>query len=298
MRENVQDPAQSVSSLQVEQRKFFRFPADSEAMLYLGEAGGMVRCRMLDISLQGCRLRREAELAAPLGSKVEVFFRLSGMAFRFEGVLAWLAKNRSVGVRFEITARQCKELAAVLGGPRKEKGMETRSTEHETQAIGPEASAAEQESGTTEHAMPQEPDSQDSDSAQSAVKNTASPEPVPISKGERRISRRHKVDSYARLTLLSLHTRQRGVIQDVSLSGCRIRVDEPLPVGVYRRVEVEFYIDGLPLLLPGVTQVIHDRYTVGIRFVEMTERKVAQLHTVIDEIEQRLDKEQSGNAPA
>lgn len=267
------DPAQSVSSLQIEQRKFFRFPVEGEAMLYLGNAGGMVRCQLIDISLQGCRLRREAELAAPLGSKVEVFFRLSGMGFRFEGVLAWLAKNRSVGVRFEISARQCKELAAVLGSLRKE--IETSAKENEARATESEASVAE--SG-----MPQE-----SDAMQSTEENTTSPEPVPISKGERRVAKRHKVDSYARLTLLSLHTRQRGTIQDVSLSGCRIRVDKPLPVGVYRRVEVEFYIDGLPLLLPGVTQVIHDRYTVGIRFVEMTERKLAQLHTVIEEIEQR-----------
>lgn len=255
--------AESVSNMQVEQRRFFRFPVEGEAMLSLGKTGGMVRCQMIDISREGCRLRREADLVARLGMTVEVAFRLSGVAFRLAGELAWLAKNRIVGVRFErMSARQGKELAAVLGVLRQE--MEAR-------AGGQRATR---------------PDAGQDAAKQPAGPEPASPEPLAAGGRERRADKRHKVDSYARLSLLSLHTRQRGRIQDVSLSGCRICTDEPLPVGVYRRVEVEFYIDGLPLLLPGVTQVLHDSRTVGIRFVEMTERKRAQLHTVIEEIEQ------------
>ena len=76
-----------------------------------------------------------------------------------------------------------------------------------------------------------------------------------------------------------------GRILDVSLSGCRIRSMERFPVGIYRRVEVEFILDGMPFRLPGVIQSIHDRFTVGIRFVDLSERKREQLSMLMEEME-------------
>ncbi len=266
----MQNRAKPISGLHLEQRKFFRYPVDGEAMLCLGEAGGMVRCRMIDLGMNGCRLRREADLTAAIGMKVEVSFQLSGIAFRLAGELAWRAKDRTAGVRFEpLQEDQRKELERLLSSFRRE--MAERAGEPP---------------------MPWDSGAERSE----AKKPPSSPEPVAISKDERRAARRHKVDSYARLNLLSLHVKLRGKIQDVSLSGCRMVLDAARSVGAYRRIEIEFFIDGLPLLLPGVTQVMHDKRTVGIRFVEMTERKRAQLHTVIEEIEQRMNT--AGNSDA
>ena len=77
-----------------------------------------------------------------------------------------------------------------------------------------------------------------------------------------------------------------GRIVDVSLGGCRIRTDERFPVGIYRRVETEFTFDGLPFRLGGVVQSLHDKFTVGIRFLDMSERKRSQLMELIEEIDE------------
>ena len=92
------------------------------------------------------------------------------------------------------------------------------------------------------------------------------------------------MDSTATVFLLDVRANVRGRILDVSIGGCRIRFEERFPVGIYRRVEVEFLLDGLPFRLPGVVQSLHDRFTAGIRFVDLSERKQEQLLFVIEEI--------------
>jgi hypothetical protein len=96
--------------------------------------------------------------------------------------------------------------------------------------------------------------------------------------------------------LLDVRSRIEGRILDVSLSGCRIRSKERFPVGIYRRVEVEFTLDGLPFRMAGVVQSLHDRYTVGIRLLDLSERKRDQLMTLIEELEEAARREQEKNA--
>jgi hypothetical protein len=62
-------------------------------------------------------------------------------------------------------------------------------------------------------------------------------------------------------------------------------------VGIYTRVETEFLLKGLPFRLGGVVQAIHDRYTVGVRFLDLSERKREQVGDLIEEIE-AMRKEQ------
>ncbi len=70
----------------------------------------------------------------------------------------------------------------------------------------------------------------------------------------------------------------------MSLGGCRICTDDRFPVGIYTRVETEFYIEGLPFRLGGVVQQIYDRKTIGIRFLDLSERKRQQVQELIAEI--------------
>lgn len=77
----------------------------------------------------------------------------------------------------------------------------------------------------------------------------------------------------------------RGRILDLSLSGCRIQTDERFPVGIYTRVETEFRLHGLPFRLGGVVQAIHDRKTVGIRFLDFSDRKRQQVEELIADIQ-------------
>jgi hypothetical protein len=51
-------------------------------------------------------------------------------------------------------------------------------------------------------------------------------------------------------------------------------------------VEIEFHLDGLPFRLAGVTQSIHKRHKVGVRFLNVSERKREQLVELIAEIKE------------
>lgn len=77
-----------------------------------------------------------------------------------------------------------------------------------------------------------------------------------------------------------------GHIVNLSQGGCRLRTDERFSVGIFVRVETEFYLHGLPFRLGGVTQAIMDKHTIGVRFLDMSDRTREQLTTLITEIEE------------
>ena len=76
-----------------------------------------------------------------------------------------------------------------------------------------------------------------------------------------------------------------GRILNLSLSGCRLRTHERFNVGIYVRLEAEFYLHGLPFRLAGVSQAILDKHTIGVRFLDMSERKRGHLTDLIKEID-------------
>jgi c-di-GMP-binding flagellar brake protein YcgR len=112
------------------------------------------------------------------------------------------------------------------------------------------------------------------------------PLPQNPSPPERRNHSRLMVDDSSTIILVKIAARLVGRIVDISIGGCRIRCHERFPVGIYTRVETEFRIEGLPFRLGGVVQAIHDRHTVGIRFLDMSSRKREQLEQLIEEIEE------------
>jgi c-di-GMP-binding flagellar brake protein YcgR len=95
---------------------------------------------------------------------------------------------------------------------------------------------------------------------------------------------RQEIDCSVVIRLVNLAADVHGRIVDISLGGCRIRSSRPFPVGIFRRVEVEFRVDGLPFRFAGVTQAIYDPRSVGIRFLDLSERKREQLQQLLEEI--------------
>jgi hypothetical protein len=67
-------------------------------------------------------------------------------------------------------------------------------------------------------------------------------------------------------------------------------------LGIFRRVETEFCFEGLPFRLGGVTQALYDARTVGIRFLDMSERKREQLMQLIEEIDELQEREKAAAA--
>lgn len=104
------------------------------------------------------------------------------------------------------------------------------------------------------------------------------------------------MDTGAVIHLIGLAADVGGNIVDISNGGCRIRTDRPFPVGIFRRVEVEFRIDGLPFRLGGVTQAIYDPLNVGIRFLDLSERKREQLHQLVEEVRSENERQGESNA--
>ena len=97
---------------------------------------------------------------------------------------------------------------------------------------------------------------------------------------------RRRVDNTADIHFIRGGSAMNGRIQDLSPSGCSIHTPERFPVGIYTRVEVEFRLYGLPFRLSGVVQAIHNRNKVGIRFLDLSPRKEAQVMELINEIDQ------------
>lgn len=130
-------------------------------------------------------------------------------------------------------------------------------------------------------------DHRESDNHQSSLLPRVIPPetPQPAARNTRCFERRLRVDTRAVVHLIDLAADVQGRILDISLGGCHIRTDRRFPVGIFRRVEIEFRIENLPFRLGGVTQALYDPINVGIRFLDLSDRKREQLLQLIEEIE-------------
>ena len=294
-----QEKAEELAIQQPERRAQLRQAVDENATLLLVSQGSRVPCRIIELSLEGCRLRTRERFPASIPIRVEVTFTINGIAFRFSGVAEWTDGLNLVGVQLvDMPFRRRDELAEVLCEVEAENAARAEKKAAEklaAEAQPPEKAAQEQVQRravrqTGIHAVvaqpvpsPQpKPASQPATSPQQA----ASQPPVKPAKRERRTQTRHEVDTSAVIFLINVASALHGRILDLSLGGCRIRADERFPVGIYTRVETEFRLEGLPFRLGGVIQAIHDRRLVGIRFLDMSGRKRAQLEQLIQEIEE------------
>jgi c-di-GMP-binding flagellar brake protein YcgR len=102
---------------------------------------------------------------------------------------------------------------------------------------------------------------------------------------ERRKTPRRQLDTSAEVLLVNVGSRLTCRILDLSLGGCRIRTNDRFPVGIYTRVEVEFHLQGLTFRL-GVVQQLYDRRSIGIRFLDLSDRKRRQMLELMTEIQE------------
>jgi hypothetical protein len=333
---------------ETERRVSTRIPVNERATILLGNAGSAMACTLMDLCLDGCRVRTDGEIRAEAGARVELAFSIDGTGFRLGGVTEWAGTTRELGVLFTgVSPRREAELVEVLGklaagGQEKQaersgaeealqaarERVQQRTAEFEAKAARETALRAEVESAAREKREAQEllksakrelahaekaaqqqarvaiaearPEAQVASAAtvtgaRAGDGTTLNPPSDAQQMGspgrERRQAQRHAVDSTATVFLVEVRSNLRGRIVDVSISGCRIRFADRFPVGIYRRVEVEFLLDGLPFRLPGVVQSLHDRFTAGIRFVDLSERKREQLLFVIEEIAEAAGEE-------
>jgi len=251
-------------------------------------------------------VRTRERCTARVQRPVDIGFKVNGVVFRFSGILQWSNGRDLLGIQFvnmipgrmvELANLIC-EMEAVAQARADvaradvndvlvahEEGLALVSRDLNNLAAR-KIDEPEMLSGMRNGARLPAPQmeasaAQPAARAEVELENAASPKPR-----DRRKTLRHEVDTSATIFLVKVGSTLRGRILDLSLTGCRIRTDERFPVGIYTRVETEFRLQGLPFRLGGVTQAIHDRNTVGIRFLDLSDRKREQVSDLIEEIEQ------------
>ncbi len=278
---------------QPEQRNHWRYSVDESAVLLFAGNGMAQPGRIVDLSQEGCRLRTRDRLSVRARWPVEVSFNADGVAFRFSGVVEWATGGNLLGIRFvnmipqrmvELARVICKmeATAAVRAEAVTRLVAEQEAPERAEREAEPLAGGQNREGARIEM-------SERGEAGPAAATIPAGPGPAigpVLSRHDRRGNERHEIDTSAAILLVKVGSTLRGRILDLSLGGCRIRTDERFPVGIYTRVETEFRLEGLPFRLGGVIQAIHDRNTVGIRFLDLSERKRLQVAELIGEIEQ------------
>lgn len=279
--ENPEDQAERGA----ERRARPRFVVNDEATLLLMGEGRLLPGRVEELSLEGCRLRTREHFKAGAGVRVEIAFRVNGIAFRLVGVTQWTNEWNVVGIHFvDVPQRRIRDLAEVIGEVEAEAEAKIEVQALNQPAAEPRAgveTTAEEpaEEQAWIHVVAHEP-------ASPHTEEPARLPPAPPRQRERRTESRLAVDTSATIFLIRSGSRLNGRILDLSLDGCRIRCDERFPLGIYTRVEAEFRLDGTPFRLAGVVQAIHDRRDVGIRFLDVGERKHSQLEQLIGDIEE------------
>jgi hypothetical protein len=276
-----------------------RFGVNEEGRLLLVKSDSSILCRVVDLSLNGCRIRTRERFLAGAMVRVEVAFKVRGVPFRFSGMTQWTDGQHLAGIRFvDVPARRKGELAETLSEVKAENAAkaaektarelaakEWAAAKQAAEQKAAEVKAAEAAAGERAKEEEQRPPSAMATAAQTPDAARAKP-----GKRERRGEFREAVHTSAVIFLVNVASRLTGRILDLSVGGCRIRTNERFPVGIYTRVEIEFRLEGLPFRLGGVIQAIHDRNTVGIRFLDVSSRKREQVEQLIEEIHETREQ--------
>ena len=285
-----------------ERRTAQRFALDESVAVHPITGASKLEGRIRDLSAGGCRLDVDTRLLTGAMLRVELQFKIHGYTFRLVGVTAGRRTKTSIGIRFvDLSERRRAELVELLTLLEANAQQSTRqSTSSAPDPHSPPLTKPIEVSVKTTPA----PASQVSATKAAAPVNRTEAKAArelavqvpdaqnasPAAPGDRRAFRRLRVDTRARLYLVKTGIQMTGAIQDLSMAGCRIVTEEPFNVGIYVRVEAEFFLHGLPFRLGGVSQAIINKKTIGVRFLDMSDRKREQLAELIEEIQAALSE--------
>ena len=295
-----------------------RYPVDCVVTVAPLTGAARVMGHLVDLSMGGCRLVTDHVVMITIRMRVELLFELRGIPFRIVGVSQGTRGGKYYAIKFqEMTERkrgELRELLSELAEEHARKEAEARLEMPEVLPVAVNEAAAKPDvevpvAAVVEAAVPvatvvAEPERVPEVLEAAVVEGAADVEAAKVSEGAAevvvpeakkaagvamevknlRAFNRHNIDTSAKLLLVNTGISMASRILDLSLGGCKLRTNDRFSVGIYVRVEAEFYLHGLPFRLGGVSQVILDRHTIGIRFLDMSERKREQLKELIVEI--------------
>ena len=104
----------------------------------------------------------------------------------------------------------------------------------------------------------------------------------------RRANPRFPVDEDSTLLFIGRSLPLASRILDLSLEGCCMRAEGRFPSHLRCQVEVTFKVNGLPFRLGGLIQRCSNSNEVGIRFVGVSARRMAEWGELVAEVEEDL----------
>lgn len=103
----------------------------------------------------------------------------------------------------------------------------------------------------------------------------------------RRAQARLRCRGVAEVVLLRLERKLPGTLLDLSVGGCCIQTDQPIPSIERPSVEVQLTVNGITLRVAGIVRNVRkDRYA-GIEFINVTPRKADQILELVKELLER-----------
>jgi len=134
----------------VERRIMPRCALDEEAALLLVGRGARLQCRIVELSMTGCRMSTRERLPSAGELRVEASFRARGIAFRFGGVIEWMDGSGLIGIRFvELIPRRrdelievLRELEAEIAAKAEQEAAEKRAAEEQARELAEKLAAA------------------------------------------------------------------------------------------------------------------------------------------------------------
>jgi len=260
--------------------------------------GVTIPCEMVDVSLSGCSLRTLTRFTAGALESVKVVFSIHEMVLSIWGVTQWTRWDEMVGIRFiHPTGRTRNQLAGLLTCI-----LDQSAAELVKQAIARSAGQAGGAIIVLEHPLEfTEPEPVAEEVAEEWDEEFQAPPAAPPPPKRPELRSDHKVlslevgDSPAMLRLVAEGKSVAGHVVDVSQDGCLLRLSRPLPVRLNAQAEIDFHLQGLPFLLPGLTKEMHDEQILEIRFTEMSRRKRDDLSQVILELIEKAKTRSQGS---
>jgi PilZ domain len=268
-----------------------RYPVDEDSVLLLVDHGMPVKARIVDLSLTGCRVRAYERFSSKAGRAIEITFKANGIDFRINGVVQWSDEHNYFGIRFaNLPDRRRKDLADVIeeiAAAAAARAAALNALLVEQHVMEPAHERAEETTAKQLVGASVEQAAEPVAEMLSHAKMTAglpiAPTNAPI---VLRGQPRQGVHNFATIIVARDGARFRGRILNLTLTGCRIRTERRIPVGIYSPVETEFDLRGFPFRLDGVIQAMHDRYTPGVHFRDLSEHKRQQVLELMGELEE------------
>jgi len=269
LRQQEPPPEKSGRERRVHERH--ELPAAPGTLHYRGES---FPCKVLDISMGGCRVVTQSMFRDGAIANVELELRVFGLLLKICGITQWSTSSRQVGIRFIHPGVKTKNQVAGI--------ISCLIDETAREAVHDALAAEHPELEPPQLAEEQEPVEVEQEENLPLPANMVA---VLAVLGDQQRVTSPSPEEW-RVIVRNVHAERMfpGAITQLSQTGCCILFKHPFAGMLNQEVEVEFEIQRLHFRLAGVPKAIHEGLLIGIQFGSMSSRRRDELAQLIAEL--------------